>query len=178
MDKSTLDDCGKFAIGSTVWFLVFEQPNQITVGDDYEIFSVEHPIFLFSRTPIKCMWQTSRALPKLEGDTFDTVMSMITCKLVARTMVVETIEISENTGEFVYCDDQDGIFLPEIVIFKDRNAAMRERTRILNMIKNWVDKQLGNNHDMFSVRKSSQKQQSRHINRRTRPDDNSTTAKE
>ena len=178
MNKLTLDDCGKYPIGNTVWFLVFEQPNQIAIGDDYDIYSNEHPIFLFYKTPIKCLWQTNRALPKLENDTFDTVMSMMTCKLVARTMVIETIEISESTGELMYCDDQDGIFLPEIVIFKDRNAAMRERSRILNMIKNWADKQLGTDHDMFSVRKSNKKQQSRYINRRTGSDDNSKTITE
>ena len=178
MNKSTLEDCGKYAIGSNVWYLVFEQPNQVVVGDDYEQYHREHPIFLFSKTPVKCLWQTSRALPKLEGDTFDTVMSMVTCRLVARTMIVETIEISEVTGEFVYCDDEEGIFLPEIVIFKNRNEAMRERTRILNMIKNWVDKQLGNDHDMLSVRKSSKKQQGRYINSRTRSNDSQKPATE
>lgn len=171
-DKLELSNCGKYSIGSTVWYLDFQHTNSASIGEEYDEFHSSHPIFLFKRTPVKSIWKTSRTLPRLEHNSFDLIMGLITGKLEAKSIVVDFVELDETTGDFVYSDDSGEIYLPEIVLFETNREALRERTRVLNMIKDWVAKQIGTNYDLFSMRKSSEKQQDKCSNRRTRRNHN------
>lgn len=172
MSKQTIEEFGgSFKVGDVVWFVTLEQPNQVIVGEKYEHLLSDHPIFLLSRSPMGLMWSSKRKLPKLENETFDHIVNLLTCTLVARSMLVDSIELSDSVGEYIYHDDEFLITLPENVLFKDRKSALREISRTLNMIKDWVDNQLGNNHEMFSMRRSGRKQQNRVIDSKEGPGD-------
>lgn len=161
-------DSAKYNIGETLWFLDLESPSHYQLGEEYDTLILEHPLFTFTRTPLKHIWTSSRALPKMEGDSFDNVTSLLVSKILIRSIVVESIERSENTGEFVYLDIEQEICLPEQVLYSNRKDAQREKTRVLKMIKDWATAQLDSKNEMFSMRRSSSKQPSRRINRRTR----------
>ena len=119
---------------------------------------------------MKFMWSSNRKLPKLENETFDHIINLLTCKMVPRSMLIDAITLSENIGEYIYHDNESKISLPEQVIFKNRKDALREISRTLNMIRDWVDQQLGNNYEMFSMRRSGKKQQSRFVDNKEGPD--------
>jgi len=165
----TLIDSAKYPMGSTVWFLSLQQPTDYQLGEQYDSFIFEHPIFAMSRTPLRHIWKSGRALPKLDSESFDNVITLLTSEILIRSMVVECIDRSENTGEFVYLDDELEICLPEQVLYANRKDADREHKRILRMIRDWATAQLETKNEMFSVRRNSKKQQDRRPNNRSRP---------
>ena len=158
----------KYPLGSTVWFLGLEPPENYQLGEQYDSFMFEHPIFALSRTPLRHIWKSTRALPKLENESFDNIITLVTSRILVQSMVVESIERSENTGEFVYLDDELEICLPEQILYSSRPEAKREQTRILKMVRDWAIAQLETNNEMFSMRRNSKKQQDRRVNRRSR----------
>lgn len=149
----------KFKIGDTVWFLGLEQPNGYQLGEEYDTLMFEHPIFTFRRTPLKHIWRSARELPKMEGEAFDNITSLLVSKILIRSMVIEGIERSENTGEFIFSDFDQEVSLPEQVLYADRKDAQREKTRILKMIRDWVTAQLDTDNEMFSMRRRPNKHQ-------------------
>lgn len=166
-NKLNLSSCGKYSIGSTIWYLDFEHSNQAIIGEEYDAYYNCHPIFLFKKTPVKSIWKTNRVLPKLEHYSFDVVINILTGKLAAKSIVVDSVELDDTIGEFIYSDNAGEIYLPELIVFETNRDALRERSRILNMIKDCIIKQIGTNHDLFSMRKSSEKQQNKRSNNRT-----------
>ena len=171
-EYTSVIDSAKYNIGETLWFLDLESPNNYQLGEEYDSLILEHPLFTFTRTPLKHIWRSSRALPKMEGDSFDNVISLLVSKILIRSMVVESIERSENTGEFVYLDVEQEVCLPEQVLYSNRKDAQREKTRILRMIKDWATAQLDYKNEMFSMRRSGSKQPSRRTDRRARKSSN------
>lgn len=161
----TLLDSAKHRIGDTVWFTQLRQPVDHQLGEQYNDMLYEHPMFIFSRTPLRHIWTSGRALPKLDGESFDSIVMLLTGEIVLRSMVIESIERSENTGEFIYYDDELQVCLPEQVLYLDRRGADRERTRILRMIRDWATAQLEAKNEMFSMRKRNPSQ-NRRANRR------------
>jgi len=157
----------KYPLGSTAWFLGLEPHESYQLGEQYDMFMFEHPIFALSRTPLRHIWKSSRALPKLEHESFDNIITLVTSRILVQSMVVESIERSENTGEFVYLDNDLEVCLPEQVLYSTRREASREQTRILKMVRDWAIAQLETNNEMFSMRRNSKKQQNRRRDRRS-----------
>lgn len=163
--KKTIIDSAKYKLGSTVWFLCFDQHDNYQLGDEYNHFIHEHPYFTMTKTPLRHLWKTTRPLPKMENESFDTVIMLLTCDMSVRSMIISNIELSENTGEFSYCDDELEICLPEQILFKDHKSAVNERTRILKMIHDWSKNKLESSDEMFSVRNSVDRKDKRSYNR-------------
>jgi len=164
-NKIGLSDCGKYQIDSTVWYLDFEY-DHTNISDVYGEYFACHPIFLLKKTPIKSIWKTGRVLPRLTHEPFDLIINLFTGKLVVKSFVVNSVGLDDTTGEFIYSDEFGELHLPELIIFQNSKEALRERSRILNMIKDWVVKQIGIDYDLFPVRKFGKKQQNKHINSR------------
>lgn len=151
--KKTIIDSSKYKVGATLWFLYFEQHDNYQLGDDYNYFVNEHPYFTMTKTPMRHLWKTSRPLPKMDGESFDMTIMLLTSDIIVGSMIVNSVGFSENTGEFSYYDDELAICLPEQILFKDRKGAVNERTRIFKMIHDWSKSKLESSNEMFSVRK-------------------------
>lgn len=157
-ELNPITSMAKYQPGTTIWYISLEKPYSCELGIEYNIFTFEHPIFIMSRTPLKHIWNSSRALPKIEGESFDTIISLLTSNISVQSMVVENIERSENTGEFVYYDEVLEVIIPEQIAYIKRKDAQREKTRILRMIIDWATAQLEPKNEMFTLRRTSNKQ--------------------
>lgn len=151
--KKTITDSSKYKVGTTLWFLCFEQHENYQLGDEYDCFIHEHPYFTMTKTPMRHLWKTNRPLPKMDGESFDMTIMLLTSDIVIGSMIANNVGFSENTGEFSYYDDELEICLPEQILFKDRKSAVNERTRIFKMIHDWSKNKLESSNEMFSVRK-------------------------
>jgi hypothetical protein len=155
--KNNILDSSKYIVGSTLWFLDIEENRNVQLGDEYNHYIYEHPYFTMTKTPMKHLWKSTRPLPKMSHEPFDMMVILLTSDICVKSMVVNNIGFSENTGEFTYCDEDLEICLPEQILFRDRKHAVNERTRILKMIHDWSKSKLESSNEMFAVRKSVDK---------------------
>jgi len=94
-----------------------------------------HPKDLFAG-PFKQLWPFSARLPKLSHCDFDLLINVLISKLQVVDFVISGIIRSDQTGEFMYSEDED--WIPENCLFDTMVAASREKSRILRLFKNWA----------------------------------------
>jgi len=96
-----------------------------------------HPRNLFAG-PFKRLWPFHAQLPKLSHYDFDIITNLLISKLRIEEFIITDIMRSEETGEFLYFDgDED--WMPEKCLFDTMMAALREKSRLLRLIRNWTN---------------------------------------
>lgn len=132
-------EVSRYKIGDVAWWVNLsakDEPQDIPDSDDW--IKTHHPKVLFDRGYYKSLWRTTAALPKLEKTDFLSVMHLLTCDMKASDFVVSSIARSHDTGEFFYSNAY-AEWVPESYLFDSKEAAIKERKRIMNMIKKWCD---------------------------------------
>jgi hypothetical protein len=104
------------------------------LSEDEERLIASHPKNLFAG-PFKRLWPFYAKLPKLSHSDFDMVTNLLISKLCVEEFIVADIMRSDETGEFLYYDDED--WMPEKCLFDTMVAALREKARILRLFRNW-----------------------------------------
>jgi len=110
---------------------VYELPE----GDEW--IAEHHPKALFDRGYHKPLWKNFSGLPKLQHIDFQCIMELLTSKLVIEEFRINDIVRSRNTGEFFYSNENDE-WMPESYLLDTKQAANRERLRILKMLRKWA----------------------------------------
>ena len=123
-------EVSRYKIGDIAWWV------NLSAKDDW--IKTHHPKVLFDRGYYKSLWRTTAALPKLEKTDFLSVMHLLTCDMKVSDFVVSSIARSHDTGEFFYSNAY-AEWVPESYLFDSKEAAMKERKRIIAMIKKWCD---------------------------------------
>ena len=128
---------GRHKVGDTVWTLVAD-PNEPEVPEEDDWMISEHPRFLYE-THWHKLWPKGISLPRLEAISFRMISWLITSELKIAELVISSI--TREHGEYLYGIENSDNLIPEFALFDSREAARIERSRILRLIKKWVDEQ-------------------------------------
>lgn len=127
----------KYKLNESLWWINLagiDEPLEITDNDEW--VKNHHPKTLFERGYFKPLWKTRAALPKLEKTDFLSIMHLLTCEFRIDEFIVTSIARSNDTGEFLYSNIY-AEWLPESNLFKEKEQAVKEKKRIVAMIKKW-----------------------------------------
>ena len=135
--KSVLD-LSKYKVGETAYWVVHRllSPPVDAIPESDSWLAYEHPKHLFKLKYQK--WVKNVAMPKLHCIDFINVVNLISGVFQVEDFKVGQITRSLNTGEFIYMNDLHE-WAPEDILYNNRDAAERERIRVINMIKKWGD---------------------------------------
>jgi len=128
---------GRYKIGDTAWILI-TNINEPEIPEKDEWMITEHPRFLYE-THWRKLWPQKVALPRLEAVSFQAITWLITSELKISELKISSI--SRDHGEYLYGVDDDDELIPEFALFDSIEAARTERSRILKLIKKWVNEQ-------------------------------------
>lgn len=139
MAGSDVFEVARYKIGDVAWWVNLtakDDPQEVPEKDDW--MKKHHPKVLFERGLYKSLWKTTAALPKLEKTDFLSIMHILTCEMRISEFVVSSIARSNDTGEFFY-SNLNTEWLPESNLFDTKEAATKERKRIIGLLKKWCD---------------------------------------
>ncbi len=137
---NSVTELARYNIGCITYQIILDC--EIPPLDDDNIWMANHPRILYEHGPIKHLWKNSNRfskLPKLNDVDFMEITRLLTSELMIYPFIVEDIRRSCDTGEFYYFNQNDG-WMQEICLFDTRIAAVREKNRILKLIKKWASK--------------------------------------
>jgi hypothetical protein len=97
-----------------------------------------HPKTLYEHGPFKKSWPFRAKLPRLQHIDFARTLDVLTNELVIEQFEICEIMRSQDTGEFYYSNSDDE-WMPESCLLDTDIAARRECSRILRLIKKWID---------------------------------------
>ncbi len=132
-------ELARYKIGDVVWWLILrhnEPVQELSTEDEW--MTNHHPKILFERGPYRSLWKLKNALPRVHYCDFTLLTTLITSKLIIEQFQICDISRSRDTGEFSY-SNQDGEWMPESCLFDTNVAARNERSRLLRMIKKWIN---------------------------------------
>jgi len=131
-------ELARYRVGDVVWWVILRPTKNIPNLDDSDKWMMKHHPKVLYKGPYKDLWPRRAVLPKLQHMDFANIMSLLTSRLVVEQFVVCDILRSRDTGEFFYSNDRDE-WMPENMMLDTKQAADKEKSRILKMIKNWID---------------------------------------
>lgn len=92
---------------------------------------------MYTRGPLKKLWNRHTKLPKLHHQDFLSVVPMLVADLVVEQFNIKNITRSTLTGEYYYGNTNDE-WMPQSSLFDTKAAACKERNRIVQMLKTWI----------------------------------------
>lgn len=149
MTLMSILDIGRYRIGQLAWWAVFRHPDGTLVGNNVisghfpmdgkdNWMETRHPKVLYEFGPFKRNWRSKRALPILCESNFRSLLTILTSDLTVQEFEICDIIRKSNTGEFIYSNGDDE-WAHEHVLFDTRIAAEKERSRIIKMMRKWVE---------------------------------------
>lgn len=138
--KSVLE-LGRYQVGDVAWWVAIRDKEH--AGPEYvseDIFWMYecHPKILYTRGPNKNQWKKHQKLPKLHHSDFLNIITLLTSDLEVEPFTIANISRSPHTGEYYY-GNMDDEWMPESNLSDTRIAATKERERIRNMLRRWVE---------------------------------------
>lgn len=131
-------ELAKYRIGDMAYWVSIRPLEQMPELEDEDLWMTEyHPKVLYTRGPAKKMWPYRAKLPKLHHVDFEDVVELLTSEFVIEQFEICNIVRSNDTGEFLYSNDDDE-WMVENDLFDTNTAATKEKNRIKNMIRRWA----------------------------------------
>lgn len=140
--KSVLE-LGRYRLGDIAWWVTIRYVKEAAVDieelpEDMQWLLECHPKELYTRGPYKKHWNKNQKLPKLHHMDFMGIVPLLTSDLMIEQFAISQIVRSSQTGEYYYGNDNDE-WMPQSNLFDTRVAADRERTRIIKMLRRWME---------------------------------------
>ena len=135
---SNVKELSRYKQGEVAWWVVL-RPKKVaeTKLEKCDEWMVEHhPKVLFTRGPCKNVWKQNIRLPHLHHTDFAVITNVLTSTVMVEEFFVNEVVRSFDTGEFFYAN-ADNEWMPESYLFDSKQAARKEKTRILKLIKQW-----------------------------------------
>lgn len=132
-------EIAKYRVGDLAYWVTIrplEQMPSIPIEDAWMLN--HHPKFMYTRGPAKQLWPYRKNLPKLHHSDFEGIVNMLRSKVVVEEFPICEVVRCRNTGEFFYSNSDDE-WMPESYLFDTDTAAIRERNRVVQMIRNWAN---------------------------------------
>lgn len=130
-------ELARYKVGDQAFRVAVFYPYPVPDLPAEEACSIEHPKSLFAG-PFKRLWPFYAKLPRLAPYDFDMLINILISKLRVEEFIVADIIRSDDTGEFLYFDGVDD-WVPEDCLFDSMVAALREKSRILQLFKKWAN---------------------------------------
>lgn len=130
-----------YKVGDVAWWVVLRPNTAVSeLPKEDEWMAGHHPKVLYKRGPNKALWRASSTaqLPRVHHFDFNLLTTLLTSRLVVEQFVVCDVTRSRDTGEFFY-SNSDNEWMPEDSLMDSKQAAYREKLRILRMAKKWVE---------------------------------------
>lgn len=142
--KSVLE-LSKFKVGEPAWWLKLRRSEPPDLPKDNQWMLKHHPKILYNG-PYKRLMKVKSSVPKVSHQDFIDIISIITSTFNVEIFPVCQIIRSRDTGEFFYSNDNDE-WAPESSLFTTAKQAAKEKQRILNMLRKWLNKNADNKND-------------------------------
>ncbi len=140
--RACLRDLARYRVGTEVYLVGFiRQEPELQSDDLWMQDDAVHPQVLWKRKLLRCDWLGSRQLPKLHAGDFEPLLELMSASLEIVPFNVDDVCRCPHTGEMLYCDNLSG-WVPESCLFQSKQTAIRERCRIVGLLRDWV-KHLG-----------------------------------
>lgn len=140
MEKiSSVLELARYKIGETAWWVTmrFHQRVPELCEEDEWMLDV-HPKTLYENL-YKPTWPFRCKFPKLHHADFNCLVTVLSSQFVVEPFEIHEIYRSDNTGEFFYSNPDDE-WMPESYLCDTREAAIKERNRILSLVNKWLKK--------------------------------------
>jgi hypothetical protein len=131
-------ELSRYKKGEIVWWVALRYSAPIQLNDEDRWMLEVHPKTIYSG-PYKPAWQSKSKLPKLHHSDFNIIVSLLSSELQVERFKIAKLTRSPMTGEFYYANDDDE-WMPESCLCDTKEAAAKERTRILRLMKRWMEK--------------------------------------
>jgi hypothetical protein len=136
---SSVLELAKYKVGDSAWWVTLrhqKEPPELSVESVW--MQNCHPKTLYEHGPYKCLWPFRSKLPRLHHSDFTGIVIILTSEFAVEQFDICDIIRSSDTGEFFYSNQNDE-WMPEAFLFDTQIAANQERSRILKMMKRWVE---------------------------------------
>ena len=135
---SSVLELARYKIGDSAFWVRMRPIGQdhIDIPEGEEWMAEQHPKVLHERG-YNQSWHLRARLPRLCAVEFDCVVALLTSEFVVEEFIVEEIERSNHTGEFVM-RNQDGDWMPSDYLFDTIEAARLERERLKKLLRRWA----------------------------------------
>lgn len=136
----SVTELARYRVGDTAFWVIIRPLKEMPeIEPEDKWMESHHPKILYTWGPASGLWPYRSKLPRLHHSDFNGVVNLLRSELVVEPFPVCEIVRCQNTGEFFYgnCDDE---WMPESNLFDTDTdtAAIRERNRIVRMIRNWA----------------------------------------
>lgn len=134
-------ELSRFTSGQHCWWVVLRPIGRPNCNPDLiePWMRRTHPKVLFDRGIMSNLWLSKKQLPRLHASDFKLITELMTQDAQLEEFVVDVVERSDHTGEFNYSNVY-GEWIPEQSLFETRAAAARERERLRDLFREWVDR--------------------------------------
>jgi len=130
-------ELARYQLGGQAYRVAIFYPYPVPdLTEDEQRLAATHPKELFAG-PFKRLWPFHAQLPRMAHYDFEMITNILIGKLRVEEFIVADIMRSDDTGEFLYYDGEDD-WMPEKCLFDTMPAALREKARILRLIRNWT----------------------------------------
>lgn len=137
---SSVLEIARYDIGTAVWWVVMRPSSAVPELSDEDLWMSDyHPKILYTRGPCRKLWPKHTNLPKLQHLDFQHIVGILNSELVVEQFKICNVIRSYDTGEFFYCNDYDE-WMPENYLMDSKEAATKEKNRILRILRKWTDK--------------------------------------
>lgn len=125
-----------YAVGDRVYKISISYPYPVPDLTEDEELAIDHPRDLFVG-PFKHLWPSKAKLPRLSYFDFNLITNILTAQLRVDDFFIDDLIRSMETGQFLYYDGAND-WMPEDCLFPTMSEALREKTRILRLLRNWT----------------------------------------
>lgn len=128
----------KYEQGSIPWYLTVTMNGDVPeITEEHNWLKTSHPKDLYEKGPYKSLWRKKAQLPKLSSDNFLGIANLLLTEITPCEFEITDIYKSRKTGEFFYINNI-GEEMPESYLFDTKQAALKEKNRVLTMIRKWA----------------------------------------
>lgn len=132
-------ELSRYKVGNSAWWVTLRYQDPLPELPKEAAWMMNcHPKALYEHGPYKNYWPFRAKLPRLHHVDFSGVVTFLTSEFMVEKFDVCEVIRSQDTGEFFYAN-QDDEWMPEPSLFDTIIAARRERTRVVKMMRRWVN---------------------------------------
>lgn len=137
--RRTILDISQWKPGDVAYVVTHRIPQLPAIKPD-DIWTVDgtvHPKTAYDRGILVSLLGRQTPLPKMHAIEFDWIMSLLHSKLIVAEYNITSVERCRHTGECQYLNNGNEI-MPESCLFRTRQEAEMERTRIMDLFRRWA----------------------------------------
>lgn len=132
-------ELARYRVGDVAWWVTLRYLEDVPeISEDNDWMNNVHPKIFYESGPYRKQWPYKAMLPRLQHSDFTWFVGLLISQFVVEQFNICDIIRSNDTGEFYYSNENNE-WMPESYLFDTDIAARRERTRIIKMMRRWVD---------------------------------------